>query len=80
MNEHEENAAFYIGLFDQFVDRLEELDSKRYNKEFLEAYGVQNPTAPIVLMFNAFVAGVDMGGGKIIEKLYTMENAPTENR
>ena len=27
----------------------------------MEAYGIENPKAPLVLMFNAFCAGVDAG-------------------
>lgn len=80
MNEHEKEAVLYLALFDSFASRFEELDCKRYNKEFLSAYSeVKSETAPIVLMFNAFVAGLDMGR-EIIEKLYANENAPTEKR
>ena len=79
MNDHNEQAAFYIGLFESFMERVEEINQKRYNKEFVAAMNAGSETAPIVLIFNAFVAGVDMGG-EIIEKLYTMQNAPTENR
>lgn len=79
MSDQQQLAAFYIGLFNQFADRLEELDCKRYNKEFLEAYGVQNPTAPIVLMFDAFVAGIDMGGKSLLSCMSWTKKKPLPN-
>lgn len=66
------NAAFYIELFNQSTHRVKELDSAHYNKEFCEAWGLKDPTAPIVLMFNSFVAGVEMG-----EEISAKANAET---
>lgn len=67
MNDHNQQAAFYLSLFESFMERVEEINPKRYNKEFMEAYKPGSETTPTVLMFNAFVAGVDMGGGKSLK-------------
>ena len=65
MEKHREEEGFgkaCLGLFGDWFNRINAGEVTREGtEEVMEAYGIENPKAPLVLMFNAFCAGVDAG-------------------